>query len=145
MLNLQPISFEEACEFVGTHHRHHKPPQGWKFGIAVNDGERVVGVAMIGRPVSRHRDDGWTLEVIRLTTDGTPHVASKLYAAARRATFALGYRRLGTYILSSESGVSLKAAGWKEIGRAGGGSWNRPGRPRVDKAPTEQKSLWEAA
>jgi hypothetical protein len=100
---------------------------------------------MIGRPVSRHRDDGWTLEVIRLTTDGTPHVASKLYAAARRATFALGYRRLGTYILSSESGVSLKAAGWKEIGRAGGGSWNRPGRPRVDKAPTEQKSLWEAA
>jgi hypothetical protein len=144
-LSLQPISFREACDFIRLHHRHHEPAQGWLFGVAVNDGEKVVGVAMVGRPVSRHRQGGFTAEVTRLCTNGTPHVASKLYAACRRAAFALGYRRIGTYILATESGVSLKAAGWKKIGRAGGGSWNKPGRPRVDKAPTEQKTLFEVA
>jgi hypothetical protein len=145
LLNLQPITFREACDFIRTHHRHHPPPVGHLFSVAVNDGERVVGVAVIGRPVARMRQDGYTAEVIRLCTDGTPHVASKLYAAARRAAFALGYRRLGTYVLASERGVSLRAAGWKEIGRAGGGSWDCKSRPRVDRHPTEQKILWEAA
>lgn len=145
MLSLQPITYREACDFIRAHHRHHAPPQGWLFGVAVNDGEKVVGVATVGRPVARRFDNGFTAEVTRLCTDGTPHVASKLYAAARRAAFALGYKRVITYTLASESGISIKAAGWKEIGRAGGGSWNVPSRPRVDKAPTEQKTLWEAA
>ena len=94
MLDLQPISFAEACTFVAAHHSHHKPPQGHKFSLAVNDGEKVVGVVMVGRPVARMADDGYTLEVTRCCTDKTPHVASKLYAAAWRATRALGYRRL---------------------------------------------------
>jgi hypothetical protein len=118
------------------------------FGCAVARGEKVVGVVIVGRPVSRHRDDGWTLEVTRLCTAGEKadrqNAASKLYAAAWRATRALGYRQLGTYILESEDGISLRAAGWKEIGKRGGGSWNVPSRPRIDKAPTEQKVLWEA-
>lgn len=139
-LAIQPIYFAEACELVRRHHRHHSPPVGHLFSLAVNDGEKVVGVAIVGRPVSRHRDDGWTAEVTRLCTDSTPHVASKLYAAARRAAFALGYRRIGTYILDTESGVSLRAAGWRLIGRAGGGSWNVQSRPRVDKAPTCQSN-----
>lgn len=145
MLALQPITYREACEFIRVHHRHHKPPQGWLFGVAVNDGQKVVGVATIGRPVFRMFDNGWTAEVTRLCTDGTPHVASKLYAASRRAAFALGYRRLVTYTLASESGISIRAAGWKEVGRAGGGKWGRLSRPRVDEHPTEQKTLWEAA
>lgn len=144
MLSLQPITYREACDFIRTHHRHHVPPQGWLFGVAVNDGDKIVGVATIGRPVARRLDNGFTAEVTRLCTDGTPHVASKLYAAARRAAFALGYKRVITYTLASESGISVRAAGWKEIGKAGGGSWNKPGRPRVDKAPTGQKTLWEA-
>ena len=144
MLMLQPVTYSEACRFIELYHRHHLPPQGWKFGIAVNDGEKVVGVVAVGRPVSRHLDDGWTLELTRCCTDGTKDVASMLYGAARRATFALGYRRLITYILKWEPGTSLKAAGWKCLGTAGGGSWNVPSRPRVDKAPTEQKTLWEA-
>lgn len=144
LLELQPINFDEACEFVRLHHRHHLPPVGWKFGIAANDGEKVVGVVMVGRPVSRHLDNGWTLEVTRLCTDNTPHVASMLYAAAWRAARAMGYKRLITYVLQSETGTSVKAAGWKEIGAAGGGSWNVPSRPRVDKAPTGIKTLWEA-
>jgi len=142
-LQLQPISFSEACAFIAQHHRHHLPPQGWKFGIAVNSGGEVVGVVTVGRPVSRVLDNGWTLELTRCCTDGTPNAASMLYGAARRATFALGYRRLITYTLASESGGSLQAAGYKELGAAGGGNWNRPSRPRVQTAPTEQKTLWE--
>lgn len=142
-LELQPITYEEACEFIRLHHRHHLPPQGWKFGIAVNDKEKVVGVVTVGRPVARGLDNGYTLEVTRNCTDGTPHVASKLYAAAWRAAKALGYKRLVTYTLISEEGTSLKAAGWKAIYQTAGGSWDRKARPRVQKAPTGQKTLWE--
>jgi hypothetical protein len=146
-LQLQPITFEEACEFIARHHRHHLPPVGWRFGVAANDGERVVGVAVLGRPVSRmiQNAEPYTVELTRLCTDGTRNAASFLLGAARRASFALGYKRLITYTLEEEGGVSLRAAGWREIGRAGGGSWNAPSRPRVDKAPTGQKMLWEAA
>jgi hypothetical protein len=89
-------------------------------------------------------DDGITLEVTRCCTDGTKNAASMLYGAARRATFALGYKRLITYTLQDETGISLTAAGWREIGSAGGGSWSRADRRRIDTAPIGQKTLWEA-
>lgn len=145
MLELQPVSFEEACEFIRLHHRHHLPPQGHKFSIAVNDGNKIVGVIVVGRPVARHLDDGWTLEVTRCCTDGTKNACSMLYAAAWRAAKALGYKRLITYTLQGESGASLRAAGWKVIGQAGGGTWNRPkiGRFRVDLHPLQKKIRWE--
>lgn len=141
-LELQPISYQEACEFISLHHSHHLPPQVWKFGIAVNDGEEVVGVITVGRPVARHPDDGWTLEVTRCCTDGVRNAASKLYGAARKATFALGYKKLITYTLDSEQGTSLKAAGYKLLGKAGGGTWSRKDRPRIDTHPTGQKNIW---
>jgi hypothetical protein len=144
-LALQPITFAEACAFIRKHHRHHDPPVGWLFGCAVNDGEKVVGVATVGRPVARMLQDGYTAEVNRLCTDGTPHVASMLYGACWRAAKAIGYRRLITYILAEEPGTSLKAAGWRLIGQRGGGEWGRDGRPRVATHPTGQKQLWEAA
>jgi hypothetical protein len=144
-LELQPITYPEACAFIRQYHRHHLPSTGWKFGIAVNDGEKVVGVVTIGRPVSRMLDDGWCLEVTRCCADGTRHVASMLYAAAWRATKALGYKRLVTYTLIEEAGTSLKAAGWKDVYTTDGGSWSRDRRPRVDTAPLGQKRLWEAA
>jgi len=143
MLELQPITYREACEFIRLHHSHHLPPQGWKFGIGVNDGEEVVGVVTVGRPVARGLDDGWTLEVTRNCTNGTPHVASKLYAAAWRAAKALGYKRLVTYTLKKEKGTSLKAAGWKSLYETSGGTWNCKSRPRVQRAPTGQKTLWQ--
>ena len=88
--------------------------------------------------------DGWTAEVTRLCAlEGHPNACSMLYAAAWRACRALGYRRLITYTLASEHGGSVRAAGWREVGAAGGGSWSKPSRPRVDKAPLEQKTLWE--
>lgn len=145
MLNLQPITYGEACAFIAEHHRHHLPPQGWKFGIAVNDGTSVVGVVTIGRPVARGLDNGFTLEVTRCCTDGTRNAASMLYGAAWRAAKALGYRRLVTYTLIDEHGTSLTAAGYRPLYTTAGGSWDCESRPRVQKAPTGQKRLWEAA
>ena len=143
-LKLQPITLKEAARFVRERHRHHGKPQGGLFAVAANDGENVVAVAIVGRPVARHLQDGYTAEVIRLCSDGSRNACSLLYGAAWRAARALGYRRLITYTLLTEPGTSLRAAGWREIGAAGGGSWNRSGRPRVDTHPTEQKTLWEA-
>jgi hypothetical protein len=98
---------------------------------------------MVGRPVSRRLDDGLTLELLRLASDGAPNACSFLYSAARRATFAQGYTRLIIYILGSEPGVTLRAAGWIAMGTAGGGTWSRAGRPRSDTHPTVRKERWE--
>lgn len=144
-LRLIPLGLDEANAFVAAHHRHHKPVQGHKFSIGAASGNAVVGVVIVGRPVSRHRDDGATLEVTRLCSDGTRNACSFLYGAAARAAFALGYTRIGTYILASENGASVKAAGWRLIGERGGGSWSVPSRPRVDTHPLEPKLLFEAA
>jgi len=142
-LELQPLTLGEAMTFVARHHRHHARPIGGLFAVGCSDGEAVVGVAIVGRPVARLNSDGWTAEVTRLCTLGAPNACSMLYAAAWRAARALGYRRLITYILQSEPGTSVKAAGWRLVGIRGGGSWSRANRPRVDRAPLEQKQLWE--
>ena len=146
-LELQPITLREANRFVERHHRHHGPARGCLFCVAVNDGDQVVGVAIVGRPVSRVlQASGYVAEVTRVCTlPGYRNACSKLYGACRRAAFAIGWRRLITYTLDSESGASLRGAGWKCLGTAGGGSWDRPSRPRVDTHPTGQKLLWEAA
>ena len=145
-LHLVPVSFADACGFVTMWHRHHQPPRGHKFSIGVADGDKLVGVAMIGRPVSRHFDDGLTLEVNRTATDGTKNANSMLYAAAWRATKALGYGRLVTYTMADESGASLRAAGWRvvaELPESAG--WSRPSRPRDDHGlDAIPRTLWEA-
>jgi hypothetical protein len=147
-LELVPINFDEACAFVKLHHTHHKPPIGHKFSIAAARGNNIVGVAIVGRPVARGNQDGWTLEVVRLATDRTPeakNACSMLYGAAWRAAKAMGYKKLITYILKSEPGTSLKAAGWKCIGETGGGSWTCKSRPRIDKHPLQTKMRYEVA
>jgi len=117
---------------------------GHKFSIGAVLAETLVGVAIVGRPVSRMRDDGNTLEVTRLCTDGTRNACSFLYGAAARACFALGYRSIGTYLLASETGASVLAAGWRCLGERGGGSWSVPSRPRLNNHPLERKTLFEA-
>jgi hypothetical protein len=128
-----------------VHHRHHTPPRGHKYSIAACADGEIVGVVIVGRPVARRRDDGMTLEVTRLCTNGRRNACSFLYGAAARAAFALGYARIGTYVLKSEPGTTLKAAGWKLIGETPGRSWSVPSRPRSDKHPIEPKLLWEIA
>lgn len=143
-LQLVPITYREACAFIERHHRHHPPPTGQVFAVAVAQGEKIVGVATAGRPVSRRLDDGWTLEVNRVATDGTRNACSMLYGAVRRAAKAMGYRRCVTYTLPEEGGASLRGAGWEVVGETPGGSWSVPSRPRVDKHPLQTKLRWEA-
>ena len=145
-LSKQPLAFADAAAFVTGHHRHHRAPVGHKFSIAAVRATEIVGVVIVGRPVSRHRDDGRTLEVTRLCVrDGERNACSFLYGAAAKAAFALGYQRLGTYTLKSEPGTSLRAAGWRLIAETPGRSWSVPSRPRDDKHPIEPKLLWEIA
>jgi hypothetical protein len=157
-LEFAPLDLASANEFVRQHHRHHQPVVGHKFSLAAILSGAVVGVAIVGRPVARSRDDGMTLEVTRLATDGVERPTGRLnrhgdptfhnpcsflYGAAARAAFALGYRRIGTYILASEPGTSLDAAGWRQIGAVKGRSWSCDSRPRIDKHPTSDKLLFE--
>lgn len=144
-LSVTPIDFAEANAFVEKFHRHHKPVVGMKFAIAVSD-SAVRGVAIVGRPVARRLDDGWTLEVNRCCTDGARNACSMLYSAAWKVSKAMGYRRLITYTLPQEGGASLRGAGWRLLGLKGGGNWNVRSRPRVDTNAllAGQKLLWEA-
>jgi hypothetical protein len=143
-LQIIPCELDEANVFVAQHHRHHLPVIGHKFSLAVVDEQMTVhGVAIVGRPVSRYLDNGLTLEVTRVATDGFKNASSALYGAARSASFALGFKRVVTYNMPGESGASLRAAGYRCIGESGGGSWDRVMRPRIDKHPTQKKFRWE--
>lgn len=141
-----PLTLRDANAFVEQVHRHHGTARGCKFSIGVVDEAGTIhGVAIVGRPTSRSRDDGFTAEVTRLATDGCPNACSALYAAAWRAAKAMGYLRLGTYILATEPGTSLRAAGWSMVGEVRGRSWSCPSRPRVDRHPLTDKQLWQVA
>jgi hypothetical protein len=146
-LALVPVTLREANAYVQRNHRHHGPARGCILTTAVEHGGEICGVVIVGRPLARMLQDGYTAEVLRCCTDGTHNACSMLYGAAWRACRALGYRRLVTYTLPEEGGGSLRAAGWRCVGKAGGGSWNNPagGRPRVDLHPLQEKLRWEAA
>lgn len=141
-MKIVPIGMNAANDFVVRYHRHHKPVRGCKFCVAVNnDSGECCGVAICGRPVSRYLDNGFTLEVNRLCTDGTRNACSMLYGACIRAAKALGYKKVITYTLKSENGSSLKAANFINDGEAGGEIWTGK-RKRDNGVPAEKKTRW---
>ncbi|WP_078875518.1 XF1762 family protein [Streptomyces sp. NRRL F-5053] len=146
MITIVPMPFREACAYIDRVHRHHKRPQGHKFSLGAVTGDgRLVGVAIVGRPVARAYDDGFTVEVTRLATDGTPNSCSALYGAAWRTAKASGHRRALTYTQEGESGASLRAVGWRRAAeRPARAGWDSPSRPRRTLG-TEQvgRTLWE--
>lgn len=146
-LHLVPIRLRDAAAFVAMWHRHHQPPTGMVFAVGAADDHGVLhAVAIAGRPVARLFDNGQTLEVTRVATDGTRNACSLLYGACRRAASALGYTRLITYTQAGETGASLRAAGWRVIAqRPAHPGWDRPNRPRQPTG-TEliPRTLWEA-
>jgi hypothetical protein len=142
-LQIVPVTLAQANEFIVQHHRHHGKVLGCRFCLGVAQDGQLVGVAIAGRPVARMLDDGTTLEVNRSCTDGTRNANSMLYGACARAAKAVGYKRLITYTLPDEGGSSLRAAGFECKGKAGGGSWSCPSRPRIDQAPLDPKWRWE--
>lgn len=148
-LHIVPVDWPVVRGFILDFHRHHRPPVGHKFslGVATPDGV-LVGVAAVGRPVSRHwQAGGQTLEVNRTATDGTQNANSALYAAAWRAAKALGYTRLITYTEEGESGSSLRAAGYRVLAeRPANPGWDRPSRRRTKTgAENIPRTLWEAS
>ena len=145
-LRLVVVDWQTARLFCRSWHRHHpKPPPGHinRHGVATDE-DVLVGVAMVGRPVAREFDDGTTVEVNRTVTDGHKNANSMLYGAAARAAFALGYRRVVTYNEASESGASLRAAGYRIVAelpaRKG---WDTPSRPREPGRDLIPRTLWE--
>lgn len=150
-LELGAIELTAAKAFIREHHRHNPPPVSWRWGHAIYNGETLVGVAMVGRPVARMLDANTIVEVNRLCVD--PGLApdlvwnacSMLYSAARKEAKRRGFARIITYTLETEAGVGLKASGWIPAHKTRGGSWNRKGRPRRDRAPTCPKIRWESS
>lgn len=143
-LRVVPFELDEANALVARWHRHHVPAVGHRFSLGVvDDNGEAHGAAICGRPVARRVSPRRVLDVNRLVTDGTYNACSILYAAAARAGKAMGYERIQTYILDSETGVSLRAAGWVYEGPAGGGQWvHTDGKPRRSDQPTELKGRW---
>lgn len=170
MLKVDPVSFRDACTFVSQYHRHHRPPQGHKFSLGCFYGDDLLGVIIVGRPVSRHQNDPRfnggkpTLEITRIATNsalidrisaelwqGGKHklnVVSKMISAALKRVKGMRdsngdpYKRLITYTLQGESGISLRASNFKVDGISRGGSWHNKKRPRIDKHPITPKIRW---
>lgn len=144
-----PLDLTEARAFVASHHRHNGAPAGGKFAVGCSDGARLVGVAIVSRPVGRHLDDGATAEVVRVCTlaDAPKGACSFLYARCWQAARAMGYGRLVTYTLQSESGASLRGAGWRVVAELAAnrpGMWqSRPGR-EWHAVVGQAKLRWEA-
>lgn len=150
-LSVLPMTLREANDFVESFHRHNGRTQrdGGRFAIGATDGERLVGVAIVGRPLARMMQDGVTAEVTRVCVldDSPKGTCSFLYGRCWRAWQAMGGRRMLTYTLTTESGASLRGAGWKVMGEArarGAGAWEAEGRQRSWQAIYgQQKFRWE--
>jgi hypothetical protein len=141
-LRIVPLELRELNAFVAQHHRHHKPVQGHRFSIGVirDDTNLLVGGCSIGRPVARLTSQKWICEVTRLVTDGTPNACSALYSAAARAAQNMGYERIQTFILDSETGGSLKASGWEFESVSPGGAMGAYVRPKTDRSTNLPKA-----
>jgi hypothetical protein len=124
-LRARPLTLAEANAAVARFHRHHKPVVGHRFSIGAFDGELLVGAVIVGRPVARNTDQYAVAEVTRLVTNGAKNACSFLYARAARAAEAMGFDEIGTFILESEDGASLRAAGWTRGHSTDGGTWAR--------------------
>lgn len=141
-MEIRPITFRTASAYINEHHRHHSATAGCKFCIGVFDDDRMCGVAVCGRPVSRHLDDGLTCEINRVCTDGTRNACSMLYGASCRIAKAMGYKKVITYTLESENGASLRASNFKYDGIAGGKMWTGKRSGRDNGVPQEMKKRW---
>jgi hypothetical protein len=135
-----PITLKKANEFVGLHHRHHKPVIGHKFSIGLMKDNELIGVAIVGRPVARLSDNGLTAELTRLATLGHKNACSKLMGAIARVCKEMGYSKVQTYILESELGSSLKASGWTKESLTVGRQWKHTdNKYRRTDQPQENK------
>jgi hypothetical protein len=143
-----PLSLREANDFVEAFRRHNgrTSRDGGKFAIGCSHDNNLVGVAIVGRPISRLLDDSFTAEVLRTCTneEAPKGAVSFLYAACWRVYRAMGGMKLVTYTLTSESGASLRGSGWKVVAEVKPCTWDRPNRGRRwQSIYGQQKFRWE--
>jgi hypothetical protein len=143
-LTVVPMTLKAAKAYVREHHRHAKRIQGGLFAVGCELAGVLVGCAIVGRPVAWRLQDGRTAEIRRVCTDGTRNACSFLYRVCVRVASGLGYRRILTYTLESESGASLRGAGFVVTKRTRAEHWNRQSRQR-DEQPLQHKFRWEAS
>lgn len=126
-----PTTLRKANDFVASFHRHtgRTARNGGKFAIGLAKSGKLVGVAIVGNPLSATLMDGRTAEVLRLcvVSDAPESACSRLYAACWRAWKAMGGSRMITYTLETEPGTSLRAAGWICVGKTKptAGGWRK--------------------
>lgn len=151
-MKIIPASLRDANDFVSAHHRHNgrTSRDGGRFAVALTNENAVIGVAIVGNPLSATYMDGFTAEVLRVCVapDAPKNSNSMLYGACRRVWFEMGGTRLLTYTLPYESGVSLRASGWTceaEINGHDAKTWGKnDGKPRTEDAIFALKKLrWE--
>ena len=145
--HIAPITLKDANAFVTAHHRHHDSVTGCKFAVGLYkniDGNSVlIGAAICGRPVSRMLDDGFTLEINRLCVTEQGNCCSMLYGACSRIAREMGYKKVITYILESEPGISLKASNFVlEDAHCGGKNWSVKRKRINNTVPEEWKQRW---
>jgi hypothetical protein len=142
-MKVRPCTLKQANDLVAAIHRHHKPVVGHRFSLSLYDGERLVAVAICGRPVARKTDAYNVLEILRCASDGTKNAISQLYGAICRAADAMGYESVQTFTLPEEGGASMKASGFTCVGISAGGQWEHSdGKPRRTDQPTAPKAKW---
>lgn len=124
-MEIVPVTFKYAKQYIKENHRHNPNIAGCKFAIGLKNNNGICGVAVCGRPVSRYLDDGETLEINRVCTNGEKNACSKLYGACCRVAKEMGYKRVITYTLESEDGASVKASNFICDGEAGGHTLDR--------------------
>lgn len=143
-----PLTLREANAHVLKFHRHNKPCVGHRFSIGLMEGNQLVGVAICGRPIARQADNPGSLEILRLCVapDAPRNACSFLYRVCYRVWMAMGGKEVITYTLQSESGSSLRGAGFQEVLKFDGASWSRENRPRETQAvQLESKVKWRLA
>lgn len=142
-LKSRELDFRDACCHVNLHHRHHASPLGHLFSGGVFQDNTLRAAVIVGRPVARALDDGKTVEITRVASDGTRNACSKAMAWAIAEARNRGFKKVISYTLATESGGSLKAVGFELDATTRGGSWNCPSRPRAaDRHPTTPKTRW---
>tara|TARA_R100001086_G_C11671720_1_gene213103 strand:- start:81 stop:536 length:456 start_codon:yes stop_codon:yes gene_type:complete len=116
-MQVVPLTLKKSNEFVKTYHTHNKQVAGCKFCIGVVLDNEIEAVAIVGRPVARKLDDGFTAEVLRLCTrqNKIKNLCSILYSRSWRIWKLMGGKRIITYTLEKENGASLKASGFKKV------------------------------
>jgi hypothetical protein len=142
------LPLREADRFVARHHRHHDPAQGGIVALGLWEGEELVGVGVLGRPVNRELQRQGVAEIVRLCVKPeVRHAASALAGRMRRVGQTLGFARVVTYTQLEEGGASLRAAGLQaDLELTAGGSWSCPSLPRAaPNYPTARKQRWWAA